>query len=102
MCSDRPTTAPQRGRVVEFTTAEDAAKCRDLFLRIRGSFRRACIGPEGRIEESTQAAHAPGISFGMGGVHEDDRDRPCASPFATEDRRAGLKIAPISWRADRE
>ena len=44
---------------------EDAAKYRELFHRIRESFRRAYIGPDGRIKGNTQAVYVLAIAFGL-------------------------------------
>jgi alpha-L-rhamnosidase len=45
--------------------SEDAAKYRELFNRIRESFRRAYIGPDGRIKGDTQAVYVLAIAFGL-------------------------------------
>jgi alpha-L-rhamnosidase len=44
---------------------EDAAKYRQLFERIRDAFKRAYIGPDGRIKGNTQAVYVLAIAFGL-------------------------------------
>jgi alpha-L-rhamnosidase len=44
---------------------DDAAKYHQLFERIRDAFKRAYVGPDGRIKGNTQAVYVLAIDFGL-------------------------------------
>jgi alpha-L-rhamnosidase len=60
---------------------EDAKKYGDLYDRIRESFRRAYVGPDGRIKGDTQAVYALAIGFGL----VDDAESAQAARYLAED-----------------
>ncbi len=69
---------------------EDAAKYRELFNRIREAFRRAYIGPDGRIKGDTQAVYVLAIAFGPGRAGPD--------PTRTFERAARYLVEDIEKR----
>jgi alpha-L-rhamnosidase len=71
--------------------SEDAAKYRELFNRIRESFRRAYIAPDGRIKGNTQAVYVLAIAFGL------------VTPISSEqefERAAKYLVADIEGRGN--
>jgi alpha-L-rhamnosidase len=65
---------------------EDAARYRDLHSHIVESFRRAYIGPDGRIKGDTQAAYVLAIVFDLIGPGPSDKaDFEPAAYFLVED-----------------
>ncbi len=64
---------------------DDAAKYHDLFNGIRESFRRAYIGPDGRIKGNTQAVYVLAIAFGLVGPDRSDKEFERAARYLVDD-----------------
>jgi alpha-L-rhamnosidase len=74
---------------------EDAAKYRRLFDQIRDAFKKAYIGPDGRIKGDTQAVYVLAIAFALvepktekpmpGGRVSDGKDFERAAKYLVED-----------------
>ncbi len=68
--------------------SDDAKKYRELFDQIRGSFRRAYIGPDGRIKGNTQACYVLAIAFDLVGPDRSDPSFERAARYLVEDIEA--------------
>ncbi len=65
--------------------SDDLAKYLELFERVRQSFRRAYIGPDGRIKGNTQAVYVLAITSGLVGPDRSDPEFARAAHYLVED-----------------